>query len=128
MLDEPPIGCGEDPLAQLREAPERGGSGSVTRPQGHRHVLGTAGHGSILAFAGGSSNQIGNRPVQSLASAAAMGYALVVGSPAVVGTDDAPLVAGSEVGAGRLPASMAAVEAAAPRASAPKPHMIPDRS
>jgi len=128
VLDEPPIGCGEDPLAQLREAPERGGSGSVTRPQGHGHVLGTAWHGSILAFAGGSPNKVGNRPVQSLASAAAMGQALVAGSPAVVGPDDAPLVAGSEVGAERLPASMAAVDAAAPRASAPKPHMIPDRS
>jgi len=50
-MDEPPIGCGEDFLAWLREASERGGSGSVTRRQGHRNVLATAWHGSILAFA-----------------------------------------------------------------------------
>ncbi len=62
------------------------------------------------------------------AGAAVRGYPLVAGSPAVVGTDDNPVVAGPEAGAERVPASMAAVEAAAPRASAPKPHMIPDRS
>ncbi len=38
-MDEPAIGCGEDSLAWLREAPEQGGSGSVTRPQGHGNVL-----------------------------------------------------------------------------------------